>query len=363
MKKVIKIVLIILVVLGVFGTFMYIYQKSQPKQENYEKIEVKRDTIIINTIATGAVVPKKEIAIKPQIAGIISKIYVEAGDTVKQGDVIAKVKIIPDMVSLNNAKSRIKRAQIDLEMAKNNHERNDKLFKKGIISEATNVQTERSYKSAKEELKAAKDNLDLIKEGVTKSSITQTNTLIRSTITGMVLDVPIKEGNSVIQSNSFNDGTTIATVADMRDMIFEGNIDETEVGKVKLGMPMKLTIGAMSEEKFDAKITHISPKGTNNGGAVQFKIKGTIALVPGQFIRAGYSANASIEVERKENILTIPESTIFFENDSSYVWITKKDAEEVTYDKTNVSLGLSDGINVEVTKGIKEGEEIRGNKK
>ncbi|QZT36236.1 efflux RND transporter periplasmic adaptor subunit [Halosquirtibacter xylanolyticus] len=362
MKKVFKIVIILLVVAGVIGTFTFIYKKSQPKEVSYEMIDVKRDTIIIKTIATGAVVPKKEIAIKPQIAGIISKIYVEAGDTVKQGDIIAKVKIIPDMVNLNNAKNRIKRAEIDLELSKNNHERNDKLYKKGVISESTYVQTERSFKAAKEELKASKDNLDLIREGVTKSSASQTNTLIRSTITGMVLDVPVKEGNSVIQSNSFNDGTTIALVADMKDMIFEGNIDETEVGRVKIGMPMELTIGAMSKEKYHAIITNIAPKGTNNGGAVQFKIKGAVSLKENQFIRAGYSANASIEVQRKENILSIPESTIFFESDTSYVWTPQED-NKFEYDKKSVELGLSDGINVEVTEGLEEGQQVRGNKK
>ncbi|MDC1106143.1 efflux RND transporter periplasmic adaptor subunit [Prolixibacteraceae bacterium] len=362
MKKALKIFIIILVMASVIGTFTFIYKKSQPKEVKYEMIDVKRDTIVINTIATGAVVPKKEIAIKPQIAGIISKIYVEAGDTVQQGQVIARVTIIPDMVNLNNAKNRIKRAQIDLELTKKNDERNEDLYKKGVIAEAIYLDTKRNYKASKEELKAAKDNLDLIRDGVTKSSTSQTNTLIRSTITGMILDVPVKEGNSVIQSNSFNDGTTIALVADMKDMIFEGNIDETEVGRVKIGMPMELTIGAMSKDKYQAIITNIAPKGTDNGGAVQFKIKGAVELNNDQFIRAGYSANASIEVERKENVLSIPESTIFFENDTSYVWTPKED-NKFEYDKRSIELGLSDGINVEITKGLEEEQQVRGNKK
>jgi HlyD family secretion protein len=361
MKKVFKIIIIIAVLASVIGTFAYIYQKSQPKEVAYEILDVKNDTIVVTTIATGAVVPKKEIAIKPQIAGIISKIYVEAGDTVKQGQIIAKVKIIPDMVNLNNAKSRIKKAQIQLESSRNNYNRNETLFKKGVISEATFIESKRSYDASKEELKASKDNLDLIKEGVTKSTSNQTNTLIRSTIDGMVLDVPVKEGNSVIQSNSFNDGTTIALIADMQDMIFEGNIDETEVGKIKIGMPMELTIGAMNQEKYDATITHIAPKGTNDGGAVQFKIKGAVKLAVDQFIRAGYSANAKIEVERKENVLSIPESTIFFENDSSFIWTTKDKKGE--YEKQYVELGLSDGINVEVTEGVTKETKVRGNKK
>ena len=360
MKKVVR-VLGILVLVGVFGGTMYfLYTKSKPKTEMYENKTPFISNVVMKTVATGSVVPRYEIDIKPQVSGIIDELYLEAGDRITKGQVVARIKIIPDMVTLNAAETRLNRAKINFDDAKNDYDRQQKLFDKNVISYEEFKKAKLGYVSTKEELEAAENNLELIKNGVTKKAKTATNTLVRSTIDGMVLDVPVKVGNSVIQANTFNAGTTIASVANMNDMIFKGNVDETEVGKIKEGMPIELEIGAIDKEKFEAFLEYISPKGKEENGAIQFEIKAKVNLKEGQFIRAGYSANASIVLDKKDSVMVIPEGLLKFENDSSFVEVNTGTTEEPNYEKRFVKTGLSDGINIEITDGLQLDDKIKG---
>ena len=361
MKKFFRILGIVILV-GIFGgTIYFLYTKSKKQADLFETKAPFVSNVIKKTVATGSLVPRQEIEIKPQVSGIIDELYIEAGDFVKKDQVIAKIKIIPDMVNLNSAESRLNRANINFEDAKIDYDRQQKLFDENVISYEDYKNSKVAYDSAKEEVAAAENNLELIKNGVTKKALTATNTLVRSTIDGMVLDVPIKVGNSVIQSNTFNEGTTIASIADMKDMIFEGKVDETEVGKIKEGMPIELEIGAIEKEKFDATLEYIAPKGVEENGAIQFEIKANVLLKDDQFIRAGYSANASIVLDRKDSVLVIPEGMLQFENDSAFVEVLVN-AEENKYEKRKVETGISDGINIEVVSGITKDDQVKGEK-
>jgi HlyD family secretion protein len=362
MKKFLKIFLLVVFAGLIVGTLFFLYQKSKKKPEVFEIKTPFVSNVIKKTVATGSVVPRNEILIKPQVSGIIDELFIEAGDEVKKGDLIARVKIIPNMVELNNAESRLNKAKIKHDDAKMVYERQKKVYEQGVIPEAEFQQYRLDYMNSMEELEAADAHLQLIKEGVSKKSGTPTNTLIRSTITGMVLDVPVEVGFSVIEANTFNEGTTIASVADMGEMIFEGKVDETEVGKIKIGMPLILSIGAIEEQKFDATLEYIAPKGKEENGAIQFEIKADVALKKNAFIRAGYSANADIVLERKDSILVIPESLIKFEKegDSAYVEIETLPQQ---FEKRYIVLGLSDGVNIEIKSGLTKEDKVKGAKK
>jgi HlyD family secretion protein len=362
MKKIFKIALLVIIVGAICGTMFFLYQKSKKKPVIYEIKSPFISNIIKKTVATGSVVPRKEIEIKPQVSGIIEELFIEAGQQVKKGDLIARVKIIPNMVELNNAESRLNKAKINYEDAKLVYERQKKVFEQGVIPEAEFQQFRLTYMNALEEQETAESNLQLIKEGVSKKSGTTTNTLIRSTIEGMVLEVPVEVGNSVIESNTFNEGTTIASVADMGEMIFEGKVDETEVGKLKLKMPLILSIGAIEDEKFNAELEYIAPKGKEENGAIQFEIKADVKLSKSSFIRAGYSANADIVLDRKDSVMVIPESLIKFEKegDSAYVEI---ETQPQVFEKRYIKTGLSDGVNIEVKEGVKIADKLKGQKK
>jgi HlyD family secretion protein len=357
MKKILGISVAVLIGAGFLYTLYYLYNKNQQPPVTFETTTPFVTDIVQQTVATGSVVPRKEIAIKPQVSGIIQKIYVEAGDMVKEGDVVAKIKVIPDMVVLNNAENRLARAKLDYDNARIDFDRNKKLFEDEVISAAGFQQIELAYKSAKQELDAAEDNLQIVREGVSKQAGKVSNTLIRATISGTVLDVPVEEGNSVIEANTFNEGTTIISVADLQDMIFEGKVDESEVGKLRTGMGIVLNIGAIEGESYEAELEYIAPKGVEEDGAIQFEIKAALKLKEeGAFIRAGYSANASIVLNRKDSVLAIKESLLQFAGDSVYVEIEEG---EQRFRKQTVKLGLSDGINVEVLSGVTVNEQIK----
>ena len=360
MKKIFKILGIVILV-GIFGgTIYFLYTKSKKVPDVYETKNPFVSNVIRKTVATGSVVPRKEIEIVPQVSGIIDELYIVAGDFVKKDQVIAKIKIIPDMVNLNNAENRMNRAKLSADDAKIDFDRQQKLFDQKVISYEEYKRAKVSYDATREELSAAENNLDLIKNGVTKKASTATNTLVRSTVNGMVLDVPIKEGNSVIQSNTFNNGTAICTVADMQDMIFKGKVDETEVGKIKEGMNIELEIGAIEKDKFGAILEYIAPKGKEENGAIQFEIKANVVLKANQFIRAGYSANANIVLEKKDSVLVIPEGLLKFEKDSSFVEVETVTPQ--TFEKRMVKTGISDGINIEITKGLTKADKVKGEK-
>ncbi|MDR1882926.1 MAG: efflux RND transporter periplasmic adaptor subunit [Prevotella sp.] len=362
MKKVFRITLFVIMGSIVLGTFFFLWKKSQPKAVVYEIVAVEEGNVENTSVATGKVSPRDEILIKPQISGIISEVLKKAGDYVKQGDIIATVKVIPEVAQLNSAESRVNIAQINLTQIKAEYDRQKQLYEKGVIAKEEMDKSEADYKKAIEEVENSKDNLDIVKSGISKKTAQYSNTQIRSTITGMILDVPVKTGNSVIQANTFNDGTTIATVANMNDMIFIGKIDETEVGRVHAGMPIKLSVGAIEGAKFDAVLEYISPKGVEENGAILFEIKAAARIPDTMVVRAGYSANAEIVLNKVEKVLTVPESTITFGNDSSYVYILKDSiGHKQVFDKRHVKTGLSDGIKVEVKEGLNKGERIRAN--
>jgi HlyD family secretion protein len=362
MKKILKILLLVVFVVAIGGTMFYLYQKSKKKPELFEVKSPFISNVVKKTVATGSVVPRKEILIKPQVSGIVEEVFIVAGQQVKKGDLIARVKIIPNMVELNNAESRLNKAKINFEDAKLVYERQKKVFEQGVIPQAEFQQFRLTYMNAMEEQETAESNLQLIKEGVSKKSGTATNTLIRSTIEGMVLDVPVEVGNSVIESNTFNEGSTIASIADMGEMIFKGKVDETEVGKLKLGMPLILSIGAIEEEKFDAALEYIAPKGKEENGAIQFEIKADVKLKNNSFIRSGYSANADIVLDRKDSVMVIPESLIKFEKDGDSAYVEIETKPQV-FEKRYIKTGLSDGVNIEVKEGVGMTDKLKGQKK
>ncbi len=356
MKRFLKIALLLLFVALVLWVFVYLYKQSKTAPTVYEIETPFTTNIIKKTVATGSVVPRKEIAIKPQESGIITAIYVEPGELVKQGDMIARIQIIPEMVQVNEAESRVNKAKLAFANAEADFNRMKELYDQKVIAISEFQSEELRYKNSREDLQTAENHLQLIQEGVTKKMGAMTNTVIRSTIAGMVLDVPVEEGNSVIKSNAFNDGTTVAIVADMSEMVFQGKVDETEVGKIKEGMHLLMTIGAIDGEKFDAYLEYISPKGVAEGGAIQFEIKAAVKLKEQQFIRAGYSANADIVLDRRDSVLAINEKVLQFSGDSIFVEV--ETAQQV-FEKRIVETGLSDGLNIELLKGLQEEEKIK----
>jgi len=361
MKKIGKIILFVIIGLIVLSTFVFLWNKSRPVVVVYDIVSPTIGTIENKTVATGKVEPRDEILIKPQISGIVSDVLKEAGQMVNVGDVIATVKVIPEMGQLNSAESRLRVAEINLKQIEAEYARQVQLFEKGVIAKEEFETADATYKKAQEEKTNAQDALDIVRKGVSEKYANLSNTQIRSTISGMILDVPVKTGNSVIQANTFNDGTTIASVANMNDLIFRGNIDETEVGKVKEGMPIVLTIGAINKETFHADLEYISPKGVEQSGAVLFEIKAAVKVTDSTFIRAGYSANAEIVMAKVTDILTIPESTIEFSNDSAFVYVLKTEKPEQVFERKQVEIGMSDGVNIEVKKGVTTDDKLRGN--
>ncbi len=359
MKRILRIIGLVLLGLLVISTFMFLWQKSRPKVVQYTIVTAQKGDIQKSTVATGKVEPRNEILIKPQMSGIISEVYKEAGDMVKAGDIIAKIQVVPDMVNLSSAESRVERAKLAANQSRSNYERDLKLYQNDVISREEFEKVELQYNNDKEELRAATDNLSLVRTGITQSSAQTSNTLVRSTVDGTILDIPVKVGNSVIQTNNFNDGTTVASVADLSDMLFIGKIDETEVGRLTSGMPIEITIGAIQGRTIPANLEYISPKGTEESGAILFEMKAALKIPEDLFIRAGYSANANIILDKREQVLTIPESSLEFSGDSAFVYMVKNE-EPQEFERHFVKIGLSDGINIEVTEGLKENDRIRG---
>lgn len=357
MKKVFKYIVVALIAAVLVGTFVFLYKNSQPKEILYQELTATKQDISRTTVLTGKIVPRNEVNIKPQINGIIAEIYKEAGQMVQQGEVIARLTVIPDMNSLSAAQSRVRLSEINLKQAKTNFEREKALYEKNLISAEEYEKVEQQLSQAQEEYTASQESLEVIRDGVSSKNATSSSTLIRSTITGLILDIPVKVGNSVIQANTLNDGTTVATVANMNDLIFEGQIDETEVGSLYEGMPLTITIGALRDYTFDANLEYISPKAVESNGANQFKVKAAVKVDSEHTIRSGYSANAQIELEKKDNVVSVPESALEFEGEDAYVYTKGQDG---TYQKTKITTGLSDGVNIEVKEGLSEGDTVRG---
>ena len=363
MKKYSKLIIAVIIALIFIGTFVFLWQKSQPKEIVYNEFTPKVENIQKTTIITGKIEPRNEVNVKPQISGIITHLYKEPGQYVQQGEVIAKVKVIPDMGQLSSAEMRVRLADINLKQAETDFQREENLYQQKLVSADEYDKVRLALSQAKQEKAAAVDALQVVRDGVSKSNASASSTLIRSTISGVILDVPVKVGNSVILSNTFNDGTTIASVANMNDLIFRGNIDETEVGQLVSGMPMKITIGALQDLKFDAALEYVSPKAVESNGANQFEIKAAVRLSEGGKIRSGYSANAEIVLASAEKALSIPESAIEFSGDSTFVYVVKGSGKEKTYERKQVTTGLSDGVNIEIKKGLTVKDIVRGPEK
>ena len=374
MKKYSKLIIAAIIALIFIGTFVFLWQKSQPKETVYNEFTPTTDSIQKTTIITGKIEPRNEVNVKPQISGIIAELMKEPGQYVQAGEVIAKVKVIPDMGQLSSAESRVRLATLNLKQAQVDFQREENLHNQQLVSDDEFEKVRQQLRQATEEKAAAEDAYQIVREGVSKSNAKASSTLIRSTISGVILDIPVKVGNSVILANTFNDGTTIATVANMNDLIFRGNIDETEVGQLVIGMPMKITIGALQDLQFDATLEYISPKATESNGANQFEIKAAVQLASlkqekdgkpvvlahSSTLRSGYSANAEIVLARADNVLTIPESAIEFSGDSTFVYVIVGSSDKKSYDRRQVVTGLSDGVNIGIKKGISIKDKVRG---
>lgn len=361
MKKIFKILGIVLVVALFVGTFVFLYQKSRPREQQFEVIEVKRADIHRSTIVTGTIEPRVEVDVKPQISGIVAEIFKEAGQTVQKGELIARIKVVPDMAQLNSAENRVKLAQLSSQQALRDFERTKTLYDQKLVSAEEFEKAQLALRQQREELANAKDALKIVKEGVSNSMAGNSTTLVRSTIDGTILDIPVKVGNSVTMSNTFNDGTTIATVANMNDLLFKGNIDETEVAKLRKGMELAITVGAVTDVRLTARLEFIAPKVSSGTTGNQFEIKGALLQSKGVTLRAGYSANAEIILDARSQVLSLPESAVKFEGGKAVVYVQTGNKDANTFERRVVQTGLSDGVNIEIRSGLRIGEKVRGN--
>ncbi|WP_343487522.1 efflux RND transporter periplasmic adaptor subunit [Allomuricauda sp. d1] len=358
MKKSVTIIILLLIVLVFGGAMYYLYQKNSEDPVTYETEQPSKMTIVKKTVATGSILPLEEVLIKPNISGVIEEVYVEGGDYVKTGDLLAKIKVVPNLNALNDARNTIDDAKITLNDQKRNYERQLSLFNKGVISQADLERAQVTYDQAKQAFSAANKRFDIVSTGTTSGYRNAANTLIRSTVSGMVLDVPVEKGNQVIESNNFNEGTTIAAIADVEKMIFEGKVDESEVGKIKEDLPLEITVGAIEDQIFPAVLDYIAPKGEEENGAIQFEIKGTLTKQDTTFIRAGLSANASIILARADSVLALKEALVQFDTETKKPFVEVATGEQ-QFERKEVELGISDGIFVEVKSGLTQDDKIK----
>ncbi len=360
MNKYLKYALIGIIVLGALWAAAFFIKSNSKSAITYETSKPFISNIEKKTVATGKVVPEDEIEIKPQISGIIQKIYLEEGVEVKAGDLIAVIKVVPNEQSLNQARGRVRNAELALNNVKIEYNRNKALFDKGVISSQDFNSLQLQYDQAQQELSNSQSDYQIIRRGSAGGSASA-NTNIRATVDGTILEIPVEEGDQVIQSNNFNDGTTIATIADLTKMIFEGKVDEGEVGKLTIGTPLKISLGAVEGKELNAKLRFIAPKGVEETGAVQFKIEGDVEVNDSIFIRAGYSANASMVLEKKDSVMVIPEALLQFDKktDKPYVEVAIGSTEDQKFERKDVEIGISDGVNVEIVSGITEEDEVK----
>ncbi|MFT4781016.1 MAG: HlyD family secretion protein [Psychroserpens sp.] len=372
MKRTTTVIILLVIVVAFASALIYLWQKNQEDPITYATQMASNQTIVVKTMATGSIVPKEEVLIKSNISGVIEEIFIEAGEYVKQGDLIAQIRVIPNVSNLTSAKNNIasnrnalQTAEINFKTQKSIYDRQKELFDNGVISTNDFDQVNNTYLQAKQRVEQSRidvtqsrQNYDIIKTGTTSGLGSVAQTQVRATVSGMVLDVPVRAGNQVIEANNFNEGTSIASLADVRQMIFEGKVDESEVGKIKEGLPLEITVGAIENLKFDAVLDYIAPKGVAENGAIQFEIKGSLKKIDSTFIRAGLSANASIILEKAENVLAIEEALVQYDRETKkpFVEIEIGDQE---YERKDVELGISDGIFVEIKNGITKDDKIK----
>ena len=355
MKKIFVVAILLLFVTAFLGTVMFLYAKSQEPPVVFETDQPFVTDIVRKTVATGSIVPRREVALKSQVPGVVDELFFEEGDKVGLGELVARIRLIPDMVRLNDAEAALKSARIDYEDAERELARREDLFNQDLISDFDFNRYKLEYRRVAQQLEAAENNLELIREGSAKRSGNVSN-LVQATVQGMILDLPVKEGTFIIESNMFNEGTTIATVADMGEMIFEGRVDEAEVGRIAVGMDLILSVGAIESETFNAKLEFISPKGEEDQGAVKFDIRAAIELKESQFLRAGYSATADIVLEKRDQVLAIREGNLIFDDGRTFVDLMVGDQ---VFERREVQTGLSDGINIEIIDGLSDGDQVK----
>lgn len=355
MKKISIVIVLLLFVAAFLGTVGFLYNKSQEPPVIFETDQPFFTSIVRKTVATGSIVPRREVALKSQVPGVVEKLYFEEGDAVSLNELVAKIRLIPDMVRLNDAEAALEAARINYEDGERELRRREELIADELISEFEFNQYKLEFRRVTQQLEAAENNVELIREGSAKRSGNVSN-LVESTVEGMILDIPVKEGTFIIESNMFNEGTTIATVADMGEMVFEGRVDESEVGRIAVGMDLILSVGAIESEQFDAELEFISPKGEDDQGAVKFDIRAAITLKESSFLRAGYSATADIVLEKRDQVMAIREGNLFFEDGRTFVDLM---VGEQQFERREVQTGLSDGINIEILDGLSEGDKIK----
>jgi len=355
MKKLLWILLLGFIAVVFIGTAVFLYQKSQTKPVVYETDTPFVTNIVKKTVAVGKVVPRREVEIKSQVSGVVDKLFVEAGHTLKKGDTIARISLTPNMIQLNQAESQLEQARLNFSNATTEYKRQKKLFEQKLISASEYNKFLLQYDLQREGVTAAENNLLLLKQGATKKSEKVSN-LVPATVDGMVLDLPFKEGAFVVETSSFGAGTTIATMADMTDMIFEGMVDESEVGKIREGMELVLDVGALEGEPFTAVLEYISPKGATDQGTIKFQIRAAVKLNDKLFLRSNYSANADIVLDKRENVLAINEGDLIINDKGQFVEV---ETGPQTFEQRAIKTGISDGINIEVVEGLKEGEKIK----
>jgi HlyD family secretion protein len=358
MKKAITIIVLLIIVSLFGGSLYYLYQKNQESPVVYQTKQSTIETIIRKTVATGTLKPREEVEVKPNISGIVDVLLVKPGDTVQVGDLVAQLKVVPNITSLNSAKNQLRQTKINLENEKKLFNRQDELFQKGVISANDYDLAKNSFDNAKQNVAAAEENYEIIQTGTPKAAGNAATTEIKARISGMVLSVPVKVGNQVIEANNFNEGTTIATIAKVDDMIFEGKVDESEVGKIKETLPLEITVGAIENVTFDAILDYIAPQGVEENGAVQFEIEGSLKETKGIFIRAGLSANASIILEKEVDVMAIEEALVQFDKETKAPYVEVEVGDQ-KFERRDIELGLSDGINVYVKSGLDKDDKIK----
>lgn len=357
MKKILKYAGIGILVLGALWATSFFIKSNSKSVVEYDTHKPFISSIEKKTVATGKVIPEEEIEIKPQISGIIDKIYLEEGVKVKAGDLIATIRVVPNEQALYQARGRVNNAKVALGNAELDYNRNKNLFQKGVVSAQDFQNIELAYNQAKLELENAQNDYQIILKGSAGGS-SSANTYIRATVDGTILEIPVEEGDQVIQSNNFNDGTTIASIADLNKMIFEGQVDEGEVGKLAVGMPLTITLGAVEDKELEAKLKFIAPKGVEEAGAVKFKIEGDVKVEDDFMIRAGYSANASLTLEKKDSILVIPEALLQFDRETNKPYVEVATGNQ-QFERREIEIGISDGINVEIISGLTADDEVK----
>ncbi len=356
MKKILTIALGLLVVLFIGWAFFYLYQKSHAKPVVFQTETGEVTNVVKKTVATGSIVPRREVEVKPKVSGVLSELYVDPGKIVKLGDQLGKISIIPDAGQINQAESAVRTAQIALDNAKRELDRNEALFKQGVVADAELQRFRTDFALRQQDTNTASSNLQLAREGATRSQGKSSTLIVTATAPGMVIDVPVKVGFSVIQANNFNAGTTVATIADMDDMIFDGRVDEAEVAKVKEGMKLAIKVGAIEDDKLEGKLEYIAPEGKLTDGAIQFEIKAAVKLKDNVRIRANYSANADIVLDERQNVFAIREALVQYDSGKPFVEV---ETLPQTFIKKDVKLGLSDGIKVEIVSGVSQTDKIK----